>query len=136
MKKINGILLIFFILAGCAATPDERQQTRRNGVDMNLVANTVLATALYNSTNNSTYGDFEIFGRNNTISETHKTGNSISNTIGTAKVETYTQPHTSGGTRKTTIMNSNTTTHTNSAEKSSTKSKSSGSSFRYNPFGF
>lgn len=34
MKKINGILLIFFILTGCAATSYEGQQTRGNGLDM------------------------------------------------------------------------------------------------------
>lgn len=38
MKKINGILLMFFILTGCAATSYEGQQTRGNGLDMNLVA--------------------------------------------------------------------------------------------------
>lgn len=34
MKKINRILLIFFILTGCAATSYEGQQTRGNGLDM------------------------------------------------------------------------------------------------------
>lgn len=66
MKKINGILLIFFILTGCAATSYEGQQTRGNGLDMNLVANTILATALYNGSNNNSFNhDFERNFNNN-----------------------------------------------------------------------
>ena len=78
----------------------------------------------------------EIYGKNKTVTETHKTGTSTSNTVGTSKTETYTQPYGSNGTMTTTMRNSNTTTHSNSVERTTTKSKSVGSNVRYNPFGF
>lgn len=164
MKRINGIiLLIFLAFTGCASTVYEgQQQTRGNGLDMNLVANTILATALYNSSNNNPHADFErnfnnSFGssnfgnsssfnnngfntafnsKNKTITETHKTGTSTSNTVGTSKTETYTQPYGNNGTMTTTTRNSNSTTHSNSVENTTTKSRSFGTSIGYNPFGF
>ncbi|MCQ8211054.1 hypothetical protein NON08_00515 [Cetobacterium somerae] len=127
MKKIKGIILLIALsFTGCASTMYEgQQQTRGNSLDMNLVANTILATALYNSSNNSSpFTDFN--SKNKTITETHKTGMSTSNTVGTSKTETYTQPYGSNGIMTTTTRNSNTVTHSNSVEKTTTKSRSFG----------
>ncbi|MEG0023370.1 MAG: hypothetical protein RR756_04430, partial [Cetobacterium sp.] len=77
MNKVNMMFISLLILSGCTSAPYDN---RNSGLDMNLVANTILATSLYNHNNNN--NNFNSFNNNfNTQTKTHKTSSTTSNTV-------------------------------------------------------
>ncbi|MEG2848271.1 MAG: hypothetical protein RR904_05850, partial [Bacilli bacterium] len=53
MNKITMVFISLLVLSGCTSAPyDGVGQNRSSGLDMNLIANTILASSLYNNSNN------------------------------------------------------------------------------------